>query len=101
MLRHRKTARLLSPDPVHGERRELGHVDFDHLEFVERMVGERIGLVAGALDVGIGERLAVHDYARALGGTSSRLACSAAGFIATSTLGSSPAVKISLLEKFS
>ena len=46
---------------MHGERGELGHIDFDHLEFVERMVGERIGLVAGALDIGIGERLAVHD----------------------------------------
>ncbi len=53
---------IVQAHAVHGERGELGHVDFDHLEFVERMVGERIGLVAGALDVGIGERLAVHDY---------------------------------------
>ncbi len=53
---------IVQTHPMHGERRELGHIDFDHLEFVERMVGERIALVAGALDVGIGERFAVDDY---------------------------------------
>ena len=70
------------------------------LELVERMIGERIARVAGSLDIGFGERLAVNDD-DGVGRDIVELALSAAGFIATRTLGSSPAVKISRLEKFS
>ena len=51
MLRHAEHRAIVQPQPMHRERGELGHVDFDHLEFVERMVGERIGRVAGALEL--------------------------------------------------
>ena len=92
---------IVQPQPMHAERGQLGHVNLDHLEFVERMVAERIRVVAGALEIGVGERLAVHDDDGVGRGRRRGSPCSAAGFIATSTLGSSPAVKISLLEKLS
>ena len=86
-------------DPFHRARGQRRHGDAMQAVGGERTVLERVGVVAGLFDVALREGILVGHDRRAFGQLG-RLARSAAGFIATSTLGASPGVRMSREAKW-
>ena len=96
---HATVARGDALDRLDRACRERRHRDPDQPVAAERAVLERVGLVPGLLQVALGERVLVDDHRAAVGSADSSLR-SAAGFIATSTSGSSPGVRMSCDAKW-
>ena len=80
--------------------RHRGERDRVHLVRLDRPVLERVAVVAGLLQVPVREGVLVDDE-DPLGGRSLRFVFNAAGFIATSTFGASPGVRMSWSAKWS
>src|SRR5206468_12250076 len=84
---------------LHGIGRELGNVELEELVRRERVVVQRIGLIARLGEVALVERRGVHDDGAAIR-RSFTSTLSAAGFIATSTSTASPGVMTSTAPKW-
>ena len=93
----RSASRGLTPAVLADLLGERGHGDLVDLVGAEAAVGQGVGGVAGLGQVALVEGVDVDDEGAALGRTP-RLAFRAAGFMATSTLGASPGVRMSWSE---
>ena len=91
MFRQRSRFLLPQPEFLHRLQGEPGDVELDHLVARQAAVVQRIGGVARLGEVAFVEGAFVHDD-HAAGRRSRMLTLSAAGFMATSTSSSSPAV---------
>ena len=91
---------VMPVDPLGGAHRHRGHRHAEDLVVVERVVLERVRLVAGLAQVVVGEAVLVDDHRAALLERGRGCVISAAGFIATSTFGWSPGVRMSREAKW-